>query len=84
MRLRPARLGKLWTAVSRARDELGTAIAFVAGWILITWAVALFTSPRAWLVSAGLLLISLGGWELLFLVMRKGLYTLTRPEEKRE
>ena len=48
----------------------------------LTWAVALFTSPRVWLISAGLLLISLGGWELLFLVMRKGLYTLTRPEEK--
>ena len=65
--------------------QLATAAAFLVGWGLLTWAVVLFTAPAVWLISLGLLLISLGGWELLYLVVRKGLYTLTRPEqEKRE
>jgi hypothetical protein len=66
----------------RNRAELATAAAFLAGWVLITWAIALYTSPRIWLVSGGLLLISLGGWEFLLTILRKGLYTLTRPEKK--
>jgi hypothetical protein len=71
-----------WKAIVAIRAELLTAAAFLAGWVLITWAIALYTSPRIWLVSGGLLLISLGGWEFLLTIMRKGLYSLTRPEEK--
>jgi hypothetical protein len=61
----------------------GGSPAFVAGWALVTWAIVLFTSPVAWLVSLGVLLISLGSWELLHLVIRKGVYTLTRPEQEK-
>lgn len=66
------------------RAELLTAAAFLVGWALVTWAVALYLGPIIWLISAGLLLISLGGWELLVLILRKGLYTLTRPEKPTE
>lgn len=70
--------------LNRYRAEVATAAAFVLGWILVTWALALWISPRIWLVSGGLLLISLGGWEFLLTVMRKGLYALTRPEKTGE
>ena len=66
----------------RYRAEVATAAAFLMGWACVTAGLALWISPRVWLVSLGLLLISLGGWELLYFVIRKGLYTLTRPEEK--
>lgn len=60
------------------RAELLTAGAFLAGWALLTWAIARLTAPEAWLVSAGLLLLSLGGWKLLWTVITEGLYTLTK------
>jgi hypothetical protein len=76
-------LQRLIRSAVRNRAELATAAAFLLGWAVVTWAIVLFTRPVVWLVSLGVLLISLGGWELLYLVVRKGLYTLTRPERKK-
>ncbi len=62
----------------RYRAELLTAAALLAGWLLITWWVAMLTSWRVWPFSLGLLLVSCGGWRLLYAVARDGLYALTR------
>jgi hypothetical protein len=66
----------------RNRAQLATAAAFLLGWGVLTWAIVLPTAPAVWLVSLGLLLISLGGWELLYLVVRKGFHALTRPDQE--
>lgn len=69
--------GKAFTL--RARAELLTGAAFVGGWLLVTWGVAELTTRRIWPISLGVLLLSAGGWALLWEVIREGLYTLTRP-----
>jgi len=76
-------LQRIIRSAVRNRAELATAAAFLLGWALVTWAIVLFTTPVVWLISLGVLLISLGGWELLYLIVRKGLYTLTRPDQEK-
>ena len=61
------------------RAEILTALAWLCGWALVTWGVV---SWSLWPVSAGLLSISLGGWRLLYVVVRDGLYTLTRDDRR--
>jgi hypothetical protein len=65
----------------RVRAEIATALAFLAGWTLITRGVAAVTSPLAWTFSAGLLCLSLGGWRLLRVVVVEGMYALTRKQD---
>jgi hypothetical protein len=60
--------------------ELLTATTLLGGWALITAAIAALTSPLAWLFSGGLLLISLGGWKLLWALASNGLYTLIKAK----
>lgn len=67
-------------AVVRVRAEVATALAFLAGWTLITYGVAVLTSPLAWVFSGGLLCLSLGGWRLLGVVVIDGMYALTRKD----
>jgi hypothetical protein len=62
----------------RSLAEVLTALAFVAGWLLVTAGIARLTSPIAWLFSIGILSISLGGWKLLAQFVWNGLYALTR------
>jgi hypothetical protein len=68
-------------AVARVRAEIATALAFLAGWALITHGVASVTRPIAWTFSAGLLCLSLGGWRLLLIVVVDGMYALTRKQD---
>lgn len=65
-------------AMRAARAEILTALAFVAGWMLVTAGIARLTSPVAWYFSLGLLSLSLGGWKLLAQFVWNGLYALTR------
>jgi hypothetical protein len=61
-----------------------TATAFLAGWLLITDAIARLphVSPAiAWRLSLGLLGIALGGVKLFALFAWKGLYELTRDDD---
>lgn len=66
---------------ARARAEIATALAFLAGWALITHGLASLTSPIVWTFSGGLLCLSLGGWRLLRIVVVEGMYALTRKPE---
>lgn len=67
----------------RYRAEVALALAFVAGWCLVTLAVARLAhrADVVWPLSLGLLLWSAGGWRLLALVAADGLYTLTRDKD---
>lgn len=75
--------------VRRYWAEILTAIAFVAGWLLLTaglasiadalpWRVALPIARAVWRVSLGALAISLGGWKMLRQFIADGLYALTK------
>lgn len=77
--------GSARLAVARARvaqlpwAELAAATALVAGWTLLTWAIASFTRTwQVWPASGGLFLLSLFGWRYFGVMARDGLYTLTR------
>lgn len=61
--------------------EVGAAAALLAGWALITWAIAELAPARiVWRVSAGLFLLSLFGFRLFLIIARDGLYALTRSK----
>lgn len=77
-----ARAGDVIARANRLWPELLTSLALVGGWALLTWGVARLTAPVAWVFSAGLLLVSLGGWRLLWEVATRGLYALTRPTKR--
>jgi hypothetical protein len=59
------------------RAQLATGAAWLAGWALLTSAAADWS---VWRFSAGVLCMSLGGWRLLYVVLRDGLYLLTRDD----
>jgi len=68
--------------VKRVLPEALTAIALVAGWLLVTAGVAELAPARVvWPVSLGLLLCSAAGWRLLLTIARDGLYSLTRRDD---
>lgn len=67
-------------AVWRIRSELLTFAAILGGWALVTLGVAYLTAPIAWAFSAGVFLLSMAGWQLVFTVARRGLYNLTREK----
>ncbi len=64
-----------WLRANLAR--VATACIWIAGWAFLTSAAADWS---VWRFSAGLLCLSLGGWRLLFVVLRDGLYLLTRED----
>lgn len=68
----------LAAAVVAHLPEIATAAAFLLGWTAVTWGVARLTVPEVWPISAGVLLLSMGGWRLLATIAREGLYALTR------
>lgn len=77
------RLRRTLRTLAEARAELATAAALLGGWTLLTHGVAaLLPRVPVWSLSAGLLLVSLCGWELLWTMGRKGLYTLSREDRR--
>lgn len=65
-----------WAVTARA--EILLTIALLGGWALVTWGIALLTTWKVWPISGGLLLLSCGGWRLLWTIVSDGLYMLTR------
>jgi len=64
------------------RAEILTAIAWLAGWALLTIAVAEIAPPRVvWPASVGLLCFALGGFRLVGYIAMTGLYLLTREDD---
>src|SRR6185437_17108018 len=65
----------------RRRAEITLSIALVAGWGLVTDAIATIGRPRlVWPLSIGLFLLSASGWSMVFTIARHGLYALARDE----
>jgi hypothetical protein len=66
------------------RAEILTALAWLLGWALLTAAAGAIVQgawvTAIWRGSAGLLLLALPGLKLLWVVLRDGLYTLTRDD----
>lgn len=75
-----ASLRAFWRSTLEYRAELLVAVAFLAGWTLLTHAVAALLPARVptWEISAGLLLVSLCGWKLVGFTFWIGLYKATR------
>lgn len=59
------------------------ATGLLLGWALITWGVARLIVWEVWLLSGGLLLLSLSGWKHMRIVFGAGLYTLSRARKGR-
>jgi hypothetical protein len=73
---------RLLVQVRIALPEILTTGALLGGWLLLTMGAVALTSRVAWLFSGGLLLLSLGGWKLLWALISNGLYALTRAPGK--
>ena len=76
-------LHSLGRGLSGTWHELLVGVAALAGWVLLTDAVAAFAGPVAWKISGGLLCFSLCGWKLLGIVAWDGLYVLSRDDLKK-
>ena len=70
-------------AVWRVRAEILAALAMLGGWALLTYGIAILTTPKVWPLSGGLLLLAAGGWRMLWTSASYGLYGLTREPKKR-
>jgi hypothetical protein len=57
-------------------------VAILGGWGLLTWGLALLTTPKVYPISGGLLLLSCAGWRMLWAIASDGLYTLTRTPKR--
>lgn len=60
-------------------------LAVLIGWTLLTLGIGALVGARArvvYLVSAGLFLLSLAGWKLLYRLAADGLYVLTRKKTR--
>lgn len=75
-------IGRAVRSLWVARAEILVATAMLAGWALVTWGIALLTTWKVWPLSGGLLLLSAGGWRLLWTIASYGLYSLTREERR--
>lgn len=80
-RLRRSLEQRLAVAVKHVPDAV-QALAFLGGWLLFTHGVVLYTSPRVWPISTGLLLLSLCGWTWIRNFLGTGLYSLNEAERK--
>jgi hypothetical protein len=58
------------------------ALGILAGWALLTAGLAALIVPEVWLLSSGLLLLSLAGWGHLRVLFGAGLYALWRKSER--
>lgn len=69
-------------AVWEIRAEILTATGLIGGWLLVTWGLPAITSWKVWPISIGILLLSAAGWEFILNLARKGLYHLSREENR--
>lgn len=67
-------------AVRRTRAEILLSVALLGGWALVTYGIAALSTPLAWPISGGFLLLSLCGWRFLGTLFLRGLYDLTRED----
>jgi hypothetical protein len=75
---------RLGRALLVARAELAQSFAVLAGWGLVTHAIAQVAQRGpVWSLSAGLFCLSLAGWGWLANVARYGLYKLNDLERRR-
>jgi hypothetical protein len=66
--------------IAAVRGEILTGLALLAGWALLTSAIAQLVRPDVvWRASAGIFLLSLCGWKFLYTIASSGLYKLTLP-----
>ena len=56
-------------------------LAILGGWGLLTAGIAFLLVPEVWLISGGLLLLSLAGWAHLRVLFTAGLYALSRRSD---
>lgn len=62
--------------------EASLALPHLLGWALLTLAVAQLVPPRVvWPASGGLLLLTCGGWGIIWDVARAGLYALSQEPD---
>jgi len=69
------------TTIGRGAAEMVLSFAILIGWTLLTLGIATIAGARArvvYLISAGVFLLSLAGWKLLYRLAADGLYVLTR------
>lgn len=68
------------------RAEILAACSWLAGYGLVTWAVVAASGADwaafIWRLALGMLLLALPGIRLLWVVLRDGLYTLTRDDRR--
>lgn len=78
---RTERLRRFGRAVKSKWPEALLSGAWLSGYALLLWGVSSATGWEwVWKIGAGLLLLSMGGWRLLFLVATEGLYLLSRDD----
>ncbi len=71
------------TTITLPMREILLVCTWTVGWALLTYGVA--TAVHRWWVwpiSTGLALLGVGGYKLLWIVLREGLYTLTQDEKQ--
>jgi hypothetical protein len=65
--------------IRSVRGEIFVSVAGTVGWVFITASIAQVVRPDVvWRASAGIFLLSLCGWKLLYEIASSGLYILTR------
>jgi hypothetical protein len=62
--------------------EILLVTAWLSGWALFTYGIALYTSSKVYPISAGLFLLSLVGWKMLWAIVSHGLYALSKGDKK--
>lgn len=64
------------------KAEILLSVALLLGWFLLTYGIALLTSPVVWPLSIGVLLLSTAGWRMLWAILSYGFYGLTRADKR--
>lgn len=58
-------------------------VCILGGWALLTWGVARLLVVEVWMISGGLLLLSVAGWGHLRILSDAGLYALKSAGERK-
>lgn len=79
------RLWDMLAVIRGAAADMLLSLAILVGWTLLTLGIASVAGGRArtvYLISAGVFLLSLAGWKLLYRLAADGLYVLTRKKPR--
>ncbi len=60
--------------------EIAVAACLLGGWFALAYGVATLLGRHVWPFAIAVLLFSLGGWQLTWRVVKRGLYVLSREE----